>query len=86
MKNSKRITLMGIMLKKEKKHWNRAFDVYKKFGNIVVGIIFGTLVNFIMTLVHYALALMSFLHNSVLYIFARNYFKNNLQIMARKFK
>jgi len=77
-------TLISILWKKEKVHWKRTGQVLGKFSGWLSKATFGLIVVVLVTLFHYAFALMHTLYEILLFIFARDAFKANLQKMALK--
>ena len=77
-------TLATILWKKEKIHWKRTKQMFKKFPSVVGKATFGLIVVILVTIFHYAFALMHTFYEAVLFIFARDAFKANLQKMALK--
>ena len=75
-------TLVKVLWKKEKIHWKRVGEMLGKFNGIVMKATFGIIVAFLVTLAHYAFALMHTLYEIVLWVFARQTFKANLQKLA----
>jgi hypothetical protein len=75
-------TLLQILWKKEKIHWNRIKQLFGKFNGWAYKLTFGLLVAILVSLGHYAFALMHTLYECVLFIFARQAFKANLQKLA----
>lgn len=71
-------TLILILWKKEKRHWNRTFESIKKVDNVVGKVFTGLVLLTIGNLIHYAFALMSTLWQSILFLVARQRFKLNL--------
>jgi len=77
-------TLLSILWKKEKIHWNRIGQMFKKFNGWISKLTFGVIVAILVTIGHYGFALMHALYEIVLFIFARDLFRANLQKMAIK--
>jgi hypothetical protein len=77
-------TLVSILWKKEKFHWRRMKELFKKSNNWVVKLSINLIIAVIITFVHYVFAIMHTLFEIVLFIFARNLFKSNLQKLALK--
>jgi hypothetical protein len=77
-------TLLSILWKKEKIHWKRIGQMLKKFNGWVSKFTFGLIVATLVTIFHYAFALMHTLYEIFLFIFARQAFKANLQKLALK--
>lgn len=77
-------TLVEILWKKEKIHWKRVKEMFGKFPGWISKLTFGVIVVALVTVGHYAFALMHTLYESVLFIFARQAFRANLQKMALK--
>jgi hypothetical protein len=75
---------MSILWKKEKVHWKRVGQIFAKINGWVFKVTLGVLVVILVTLAHYAFALMHTLYEMFLFIFARQAFKANLQKMALK--
>jgi len=76
-------TLLEILWKKELIHWRRMKQVFGKF-NWFGKLIIAPLVVILVTLTHYAFALMHTMFELCLYAFARQAFKYNLQKLALK--
>lgn len=72
-------TLLNILWIKEKKHWKRTIDVFKKFNHWFGKLTLGAILTVIGTLVHYAFALMSTTWQTLMFVFFRKQFKINLQ-------
>jgi len=77
-------TLLSILWKKEKIHWKRIVEVFGKINGWVFKLTFGVIVAILVTLFHYAFALMHTLYEAFLYIFFRDAFRANLQKLALK--
>ncbi|MFW6246556.1 MAG: hypothetical protein ACOC22_00070 [bacterium] len=77
-------TLFKILWLKEKKYWKRTVEMLKKFDSAWSKWTLGLIVTILVTLFHYAFALMHLLFESILFIFARKRFKHNLQVMMLK--
>jgi len=75
-------TLFKILLKKEAKFWKRLREMFMKFNGWGMRLTFGIIASLISIIAHYAMAFMSTLWESALYVFARNMFKSNLQKLA----
>lgn len=75
-------TLIQILWKKEKRHWNRTFGSIKKVNSGVGKVFAGLVLLTIGNLTHYGFALMSTLWQTVLFLVARKRFKLNLQRQA----
>ena len=75
-------TLLSILWKKEKIHWKRIKQMFSKFNGWVSKLSFGVIVAILVTLAHYAFALMHTLFELFLFVFMRDAFKANLQKMA----
>lgn len=76
--------LITILWKKEIVHWKRIRQMFKKFNSIASKITFGLIIAILVTIGHYAFAIMHTLYELFLYIFARKAFKANLQKLALK--
>jgi hypothetical protein len=76
--------LISILWKKEIVHWKRVKQMFGKINGWVFKVTLGVLVVLLVTLAHYAFALMHTLYEMFLFIFARQAFKANLQKMALK--
>ena len=72
-------SLAHITWIKEKKHWNRTFNVFKKFNNWFGKLTLGVILAIIGTAVHYAFVLMSTAWQSFMFLLFRKRFKINLQ-------
>lgn len=77
-----KINLAQILWKKEKKHWNRTFNVFSKFNNWFAKIVLGLILTIIGTIVHYCFVIMHSLYEMLLWVFFRKAFKANLQKLA----
>ena len=78
-------TLIEVLWKKEQLHWKRVWDIItKKFNYLVLGLTFGVIISTLVTLAHYAFAIMHTLFEVILWVFARERFKRNLQSLALK--
>jgi hypothetical protein len=77
-------TLLSILWKKEKIHWKRIGQVFNKINGWVFKMTFGVIVAILITLFHYAFALMHTLYEAFLFIFFRDAFRANLQKLALK--
>jgi hypothetical protein len=77
-------TLFKILWLKEKKYWKRNSEMLKKFDSIWSRVTFGLFVAVIVTIFHYGFALMHLLFESILFIFARERFKQNLNTISLK--
>ena len=76
--------LVSILWKKEIIHWRRMEQMLKRFNSIASKLTFGLLGVFLVTIGHYAFAIMHTLYELFLYVFARKAFKANLQKLALK--
>jgi len=76
--------LLKILWKKEKIHWVRIAQMFRKFNGIVSKLTFGLIVALLVTLAHYCFALMHTLYEIFLFVVARQTFRANLQKMAVK--
>jgi hypothetical protein len=77
-------TLFTILWKKEKIHWIRLGQLLKKFNGYAYKLTFGLIVAILISIFHYIFALMHTLYEILLFIFARQAFKANLQKLALK--
>jgi hypothetical protein len=77
-------TLFNILWKKEKSHWRMIKEMLKTKFKGASKYTFGIIVALLVTLFHYMFATMHTLYEIVLFIFARNSFKANLQKLALK--
>ena len=77
-------TLLEILWKKEKIHWKRTKLMFGKFNGWVSKLTFGLIVAILVTLGHYAFAIMHTLFEIFLFVFMRDAFKANLQKLALK--
>jgi hypothetical protein len=77
-------TLLSILWKKEKIHWKRIVQIFSKINGWIFKLTFGVIVAILVTLFHYAFALMHTLYEMFLFVFARQAFKANLQKLALK--
>ncbi len=76
--------LVQILWKKEKIHWNRLGQMFNKFNGWLSRLTFGLIVAILITIAHYAFALMHTLYEMFLWLFFRKAFKSNLQQLALK--
>lgn len=76
--------LFKILWKKEKIHWNRIGKIFSRFQGWLNKATFGFIVVVLVSIFHYIFALMHTLYEILLFIFARELFKTNLQKMALK--
>ena len=58
--------------------------MFKKFNSVASKITFGLIIAILVTIGHYAFAIMHTLYELFLYVFARKAFKANLQKLALK--
>ena len=72
-------TLLKILWIKEKRHWKRTKDVFKKFNHWFGKLTLGAILAVIGTLVHIGFALMSTAWQSLMFLVYRKQFKVNLQ-------
>ena len=72
-------TLLEILWMKEKRHWKRTVDVFKKFNHWFGKLTLGSFLAVTGTLVHIGFALMSTAWQSLLFVVARKRFKINLE-------
>ncbi|MDA3780957.1 MAG: hypothetical protein PF487_12170 [Bacteroidales bacterium] len=77
-------TLFTILWKKELIHWKRLGEMFIKFNNWISKLTFGLIVATLITIAHYAFALMHTLYEIFLWIFFRKAFKRNLQQLILK--
>ena len=77
-------TLAEILWKKEKVHWRRIGQILSKFNGWISKLTFGVIIAILITIFHYCFAIMHTLYEICLCVFARNYFKSNLQKLALK--
>jgi len=75
-------TLFSILWNKEKMHWKRIKQIFGKFNNWIGKISFGFVVVVLVTVFHYAFAVMHTLYEILLFIFTRETFKRNLEKLA----
>lgn len=75
-------TLAQILWKKEKIHWKRIGQMLGRFHGWLNKITFGLVVIILVTVFHYAFALMHTLFELLLFVFMRDAFKANLQKLA----
>lgn len=76
--------LFIILWKKELIHWKRLSEMFTKFNNWISKLTFGIIVATLITLAHYAFAIMHTLYEMFLWVFFRKAFKRNLQQLALK--
>jgi len=76
--------LFKILWKKELIHWKRLGEMFTKFNNWISKLTFGIIVAVLITISHYAFAIMHTLYEIFLWIFFRKAFKANLQKLALK--
>jgi hypothetical protein len=74
-------TLLQILWKKEKIHWNRVKQMFDKFHGWLNKLTFGLIVIILVTAFHYIFAIMHTLYELLLFIFAKQLFKANMQKM-----
>jgi len=77
-------SLLKILWLKEKKYWKRTKEMLRKFDSAWSRWSLGLIVTILVTLFHYMFAVMHLLFETVLFIFARKRFKQNLQTLALK--
>ena len=74
----KKVSLLKVFWKKEKIHWNRLREMSKKFSKL--GKFTGYLiVSIIVTLFHYVFMFAHFTFEVILFLFARQQFRLNMQ-------
>jgi hypothetical protein len=73
--------LFKILWMKEMLHWKRIEAMFKKFKGWPNKLTFGFIVATLVTLCHWCFALMHTLYELLLFVFARDMFKANLQKM-----
>jgi len=73
-----------ILWKKEKIHWKRLGRMFTKFNNWISKLTFGLIVAILITIAHYAFALMHTLFEMFLWVFFKKAFKANLQKLVLK--
>lgn len=76
--------LLKILWKKEKIHWVRIKQMFRKFNGIISKLTFGLIVALLVTIAHYCFAIMHTLYELFLFVVARQAFRANLQKMAVK--
>jgi hypothetical protein len=74
--------LFKILWKKEVLHWIRIMGMFKKFKGWLNKLTFGVIVAILVTLGHWCFALMHTFYELLLFIFARDVFKANMQKMT----
>jgi hypothetical protein len=74
------------MLKKEKIHWKRIGQMFTKFNGWASKLTFGVIVAALLIVVHYCMTIMHTLYEIMLFVFARNMFRANMQKMALAIK
>ena len=72
-------TLLKIVWKKEIIHWKRLGKMLEKFNGWLNKLTFGLIVAILVTIAHYAFAIMHTLYEIFLWIFFRKAFKENLK-------
>lgn len=77
-------TLAKILWKKEVNHWKRIDAMFDRFHGWLNKATFGIIVVILVSIGHYAFALMHTLYECCLFVFSRQAFKANLQKMALK--
>lgn len=77
-------TLAEILWKKEKIHWKRIEQMFRRFHGWLNKATFGLIVVILVTIFHWAFALMHTLFELLLFAFMRDAFKANLQKLALK--
>ena len=73
-----------ILWKEEKIHWKRLGRMFTKFNNWISKLTFGLIVAILITIAHYAFALMHTLFEMFLWVFFKKAFKANLQKLVLK--
>jgi hypothetical protein len=81
MKTTMKTTLFEVLWKKEIIHWKRIKLMFNRFKGWPNKLTFGFIVAVFVTLGHYCFALMHTLFELLLFVFARNMFRANLQKM-----
>jgi len=74
--------LAKILWMKEKKHWKRLGQMFKKFNDWFSKLTFGLIVAILLIIIHYCFVLMHTLYETLLFVVARKAFKANIQRMA----
>jgi hypothetical protein len=74
--------LFKILWAKEKVHWKRLGQMFKKFNSWVSKLTFGVIVAILICVAHYCFALMHTLYEMFLWVVARNAYRANIQRMA----
>ena len=80
----KKITLFSVLWKKEKFHWKRISQLFKTTNNWVINLSINLIIAFLVSIFHYAFAIMHTAYEIVLFIFARDLFRSNLHKLAVK--
>ena len=76
--------LLQILWKKEKIHWQRIEKMLSRFPGWLNKATFGFIVVVLVSIFHYMFALMHTLYELLLFVFARQLFRANLQKLALK--
>lgn len=71
--------LLIILWKKELIHWKRVGKIINKFNSWFGKVITSTIIIILVSIFHYLFAIMHTLYELVLFIFARNYYRENLK-------
>ena len=79
-----KITLFKILVIKEKIHWKRTSDLFKKFNGWLNKLTFGLIAVIVGIIVHYAFVFMHTAFEVFLWVFFRETFKNNLKKISIK--
>ena len=77
-RETKRITLIGVLFKKESIHWIRMGRLFAEMPSIGAKLITYPIIVLIITLFHYAFAGMHTLFEIIMYIINRRQFKFNM--------
>jgi hypothetical protein len=78
----KKMTLFGIIRKKEVIHWKRTKDMFLKFDGLVARLTLGIIAILLGTIYHYGLVAMSTGYECVLYVFNRSMYRANIERMS----
>jgi hypothetical protein len=74
--------LFKVLWKKEILHWKRMKVMFNKFNGWLSKLTFGLIVAILVTIGHWCFAIMHTFYELMLFIFARDMFKANLQKMT----
>jgi hypothetical protein len=80
----KQPSLFWLMYKKDGVHWRRMKDLFKEMDDIGSMFISYPIILVLISVIHYAFALMHFFFELSMYIFARDRFKMNMTNLTDK--